>query len=148
MTFIDILADEISSDPLGRGYTAMTDEQVLADINSKYRDDIVPNTDVIKYLTLVGKWSTIVDYSRNGTVELNRRVALNIVEIVKAFTTFDLLDATVLAAVTAQLDAMVASTFIAANDKTAILALGANRKTRAAELGINVKLGNIQEVRG
>lgn len=37
MSILQILADEISADPLVRGYSGMTDQQVTDDINTAYR---------------------------------------------------------------------------------------------------------------
>lgn len=37
MTYLSQLADEINTDPLGRGYSGMTDEEVTADLNTVYR---------------------------------------------------------------------------------------------------------------
>lgn len=38
MSRFQTLADELNDDPLGRGYSGMTDAQAAADINTKYRD--------------------------------------------------------------------------------------------------------------
>lgn len=39
-----ILSDEISTDPLARGYAAMTDEEIVADLATEYRDVWLPLT--------------------------------------------------------------------------------------------------------
>jgi hypothetical protein len=41
MANIDRLADEIANDPLGRGYSTMTDQEVADDLNTAYRTYIV-----------------------------------------------------------------------------------------------------------
>jgi len=37
MAYIEQLASEISNDPLGRGYSTMTDQEVADDLNTSYR---------------------------------------------------------------------------------------------------------------
>jgi len=39
---MSILGDELTNDPLGRGYAGMTDKEAVADINSIYRDNWIP----------------------------------------------------------------------------------------------------------
>ncbi len=55
------LATEISADPLGRGYAAMTDQQVVDDLNTLYRtrdrasmtgDEVFAATDATQYNAL------------------------------------------------------------------------------------------------
>ncbi len=38
----DTLTSELTTDPLGRGYSGMSDAAVLADLNTAYRDNWVP----------------------------------------------------------------------------------------------------------
>jgi hypothetical protein len=42
MDIHQILADEINTDPLSRGYAGMTDHQVADDINTEYRTVTIP----------------------------------------------------------------------------------------------------------
>lgn len=42
MSDIDALQTELTTDPLGRGYAGMTDEQAAADLNTVYRDNPNP----------------------------------------------------------------------------------------------------------
>ena len=42
MDIHQILADEINTDPLSRGYDSMTDQQVADDINTEYRTTVIP----------------------------------------------------------------------------------------------------------
>lgn len=39
---IAILADELSNDPIARGYSGMTDQEAADDLNTVYRDDPSP----------------------------------------------------------------------------------------------------------
>lgn len=43
MADIDALAAELANDPLGRGYSGMTDQQVADDLNTAYREIIRSN---------------------------------------------------------------------------------------------------------
>lgn len=43
MADIDALADEIANDPLDRGYSGMTDQEVADDLNTAYREIIRSN---------------------------------------------------------------------------------------------------------
>ena len=42
MDIHQILADEINTDPLTRGYDSMTDQQVANDMNTVYRTEVIP----------------------------------------------------------------------------------------------------------
>jgi hypothetical protein len=47
-----VIKDEITLDPLGRGYTPMTDKQVADDMNTAYRDGPYDSDSLFKYLTM------------------------------------------------------------------------------------------------
>jgi hypothetical protein len=59
MTDFTALASEINVDPLGRGYSGMTDEQVTIDINTKYRVANYPiELDLLNFaIRDNGKWT-------------------------------------------------------------------------------------------
>jgi len=49
------LKDEITTDPLGRGYFGMTDQQVADDLNTSYRSrnrDLMPATEVLNAIDI------------------------------------------------------------------------------------------------
>lgn len=87
----------------------------------------VPAGDVIRALTLRGKWPAIVLASRrpptDTAADATILAAINMVEATTHFPSFDLQDATYLAAITAGLDALIAAGLIDASDKAAVLAL-------------------------
>lgn len=145
---MSVLSDELANDPKSIGYSGMTDEEAAESLNAKTRPGVVPYLDVVRYLTLAGKWANIVDTSIHETLDADKRkVALNMVETIKNFETFDLQDALNMLAVQTQLANMKAAELIDATDETTILALENNRRTRAQELGIEVNIGDIKAAR-
>lgn len=69
MANFQILADELSADPLTRGYSGMTDDQARDDLNSSYRDlwtelssaDIFEAIDITEFQALTAAQQTRVD---------------------------------------------------------------------------------------
>ena len=55
---IDIIKTEIDTDPLTRGYSAMTDLQVADDMNLQNRPDTVSIEDIVKFLLLDNVYQT------------------------------------------------------------------------------------------
>ena len=58
-----VLRNEIISDPLGRGYDAMDDQQVAIDINTLYRERDVESMSASDVLNTVdqAEWATLTD---------------------------------------------------------------------------------------
>lgn len=138
------LSDELSNDPLSRGYSGMTDAEAAASLHMVNRPGAVPAKDVRRYLLLAGKWPGLVDAAANDSTGSVRQIAVNIVDTLANFEDFDLQDSTVLAAVTAGLDGAIAAGLMETANKTAILAMENNRQSRAAELGIpQTNLGDV-----
>lgn len=133
-----ILSDEIANDPLTLGYASMTDAEVAASLNGITRPAPVPAKDVRRYLLLQGKWPMIVDTAANGSTAETRATCINIIDSLQNFEDFDLQDASVLTVVTAGLAALETASLITTAEKTAILAMGANRQSRARELGMKI----------
>tara|TARA_R110000822_G_scaffold30982_1_gene89895 strand:+ start:46 stop:486 length:441 start_codon:yes stop_codon:yes gene_type:complete len=129
------LSDELANDPLGRLYSGMTDAEAAISLNFTDRPGPVPAKDVRRYLLLAGKWPGIVDAASTSTTEAVRLAAVNIIDTLANFEDFDLQDATVLAAVTAGLDGLIAVSLMDAAEKTVILAMENNRQSRAQEIG-------------
>tara|TARA_R110000823_G_scaffold236419_1_gene362141 strand:+ start:1417 stop:1857 length:441 start_codon:yes stop_codon:yes gene_type:complete len=129
------LSDELANDPLGRLYSGMTDAEAAISLNFTDRPGPVPAKDVRRYLLLAGKWPGIVDAASTSTTEAVRLAVVNIIDTLANFEDFDLQDATVLAAVTAGLDGLIAVSLMDAAEKTVILAMENNRQSRAQEIG-------------
>ena len=130
------LSIELATDPLTRGYSGMTDAAVVDSLYTKNRPGPVPAKDVRRYLLLAGKWPMIVDTAAQDGTATTRVACINIIDSLANFDDFDLEDSGVLAVVTAGLDALVTATLIDEAHKTAILAMGNNRQSRAQELNL------------
>ncbi|MEQ1888906.1 MAG: hypothetical protein ABL951_06965 [Alphaproteobacteria bacterium] len=112
----------------------------------------VPAGDVIRYLTLVGKWEAIKIASEGDTGAAKTVAARKMTSALADFESFDLANAQYLAVVTARLDDLVAHGLIgtgAPGDREIILALGANRRSRAGAAGLGeISPGDIKTARG
>lgn len=127
------LAAELSTDPLDRGYSGMTDAEVAASLNAVNRPGPIPAKTVIKLLVAEGVWAKLVKSTEDADIEL--------VQALSVFDDFDLQDVTPvnLSGHTARqvVDArLTASTHVSDAQKTAILALENSRQSRAQELGL------------
>lgn len=147
-----VLSDELTNDPLSRGYFGMTDAQVVASINAKTRPGPIPADDVKRYLLMQGKWGAIVDDADKSTVEADRQSCLVLVQALTLFDEFDLQDAAKKTAVQAALDALKTTGgtgHITDAEATTIMGLENNRQSRAQELGLGgVTAGQIAKARG
>lgn len=131
-------------------YSAMTDAQAAAALNVRDRTGPITAEDVRRYLHLASKWSGIkaASLGLQSSTETKRITALTFLDALDQFVTFDLSIAAYATAVTAQLDACIGVGLIDAADKTAILALANNRRTRAEQLGLGpVKVGHVKDAR-
>lgn len=139
---------ELTNDPEGLGYAALIaigSDQGIADVLNRAdragkRE--VPAGDVIRTLTLCGRWPGIVLASRRAPTDTAADAvilaAINMVEATMHFPTFDLQDSTYLGAITAGLDALVSAGLIDANDKAIVLALDAATVSRGQQLGLGI----------
>lgn len=143
------LRREIDQDPVSRGYAGKTDQEIAALLNAPVRPGPIPAQDVRRYLTVADRWPEIVRIVRFGDQSQDKlRAAIRMVEALDGMSSFDLQVPAYLATIEAGLDALVAAQIIQAQDKTAILALAENRRSRAAELGFGqVKPGHVQAAR-
>lgn len=117
--------------------SGMTAAQKADWCNARVEREAVRSDDVIRYLFLQGKWMT-VKLSSDAA-------ALTLVEGLDRFPTFDLDNPAYLAAISSALDGAVTAGFITDDDKTAILALGDDKRTRAEKAGFGtVHLRHIQ----
>jgi hypothetical protein len=129
-------------------YTGLTDTAAAALLNQRTKRGPIPAEDVRRYLHLNGKWAGVraASLGLGGASEAARITALAFMDGLDSFVSFDL-DAYE-AAVSAQLDACVAVSLITTADKTAILALADNRRTRGEQIGAgHVKVGHVIEAR-
>ena len=117
------LADELSADPLGRGYAGMTDQQAADSLNALDRPAAIESSDIVKLLAIRNKMYA---------AERIRPMLLD-------FGQIDLADPLHLAAITNGCDWLVGLTLMAAEDKAAVLAICDNRRSRAAEIGLRTQ---------
>ena len=170
---MSILSDELTNDPLARGYGAMTDQEAADDLNTVYRE--APDTGaILEYLvlesyrggSLFGRISMVarslpvkdgnswqIPPVPFGAGDADVTVDQSHVSIAAALLMYVQPDFHVGIPITeARLDAafssMVACEAIQLSDKTALAALVDNQQSRGNELGIgHVKTGHVQQAR-
>ena len=130
MANIPKLAAELSNDPLGRGYSAMTAQQAADDLNAEYRQHAVPISvaDMRRYMFVNGLWMTL----KKSTTDLAEEVR----DAVSMFETFEVGDSDVQSRLTGMMDALVTEGFMTDTDKQNILAMGVVTQSRAVELNL------------
>lgn len=127
-------------------YSGTSHDDAAAALNARNKRGPIPSEDVKRYLHLASKWAGIRAASLGlfGASETKRATALNLIDALETFVTFDLEVSAYETAINAQLDACITAELIAANDKTAILALADNRRTQGEKLGLGVvKVGHV-----
>ena len=126
------LKDELTNDPLGRGYSSMTDEQIVTSLTTKDRPGPFPANVIPKVLSFLGR----IDAAERAAVGL------------AIYDEVNLTDVQTVTAITNHLDDYIAKGQADESVKTAILALGENRRTRAEEIGlIKLNEGDVKAAR-
>ena len=147
---INILREEIINDPLGIGYTAMSDEAVLASLLIKNRSILVPLTGppLIRVLATNGRLAKLKRASEQwaddtkDVVTSIAMVAMSMIE--REGATLDAGNAADVALV----NALVSANVLSAEDRTALVDGATQIVSRATELNIShVRLGDIQRIR-
>jgi hypothetical protein len=127
------LADHIAADPDERGYSSMTDAQVrddlLAQMVERYRD--VPVGEIAGKAVLSG----LVPKLKAATDNDNAQTLLDLIRGQTAMSVIEYTDTQSRSAVTAMLDDIVANTTVEQAEANALLALGTETVSRAADLG-------------
>ena len=132
MTKLSDLAAEITNDPLARGYTAMSDQQVAASLNAV-------NVAVQSYVshTTLMKWAAAgrMKKLRNGELSVSDTISsmcsVALALLADGVTTFDTGDAGNLAL----LDALIAGGVLTSTDKADLMTAGVQQVTRASQIG-------------
>lgn len=143
-TRIEIIKQEITTDPLGQGYSMMTDDQILAALTAKTRPHKVPVAvrDIVRYMVLNDLWLPI---KQAAATDPNAAVA---VDALSFFEIFDVTDPAVEAKLTIILDGLISSGLITPQQKTDILAMGDDTISRAEEIGTpDPTLGEVAQAR-
>jgi hypothetical protein len=108
MADIDRLADELANDPLVRGYSTMTDQEVADSLNAPNRQYYVrvPSHDLLEWSGSNNRLDAVEQAHASGSTHI------------------------------AMVDALVDAGVWGQSDKDAIIALGERYQTRAQELGL------------
>ncbi len=138
---LQILRDEIARDPLGRGYDAMSDEQLARSLNTADRAGraSVPVSRLRRYLALRGLYRPLKDLAGDAMADPAARAAAETalaITAAGAFETVDYADADVYGALSSALGALQSAGVLTAGDVTALLGLGDTLLSRTAELGL------------
>lgn len=142
------LKTEVTTDPLGRGYAAMTDAQVSADLNTAYRTRVLPQVPLNSLLIWGGQGplQKLQDYantvSNNAGLRASCLAALQVLSGAAPY--LDLSDSRI----TTLLTSLVSGGVLSSTDQSNLLALQDQPLTRAVEVwGIAVQTPDITAVR-
>lgn len=143
----ETLKAELQDDPVGRGYAAMTAEQVAASLNTADRSvqGPVPITDVLRWSAATDAIYTLRQASETGPPE-KRKLADAALQLVNHphVSELDVTDSELVA----MLDAMVSLKVFSSEEVAALKARGVRTVSRAVELGItSVKAGHVERAR-
>lgn len=126
---------EIVSDPLGRGYAGMTDQQVADSLNAMNRPGAVPMSALINEFLYADKFALLEEKAVVGATETERLAARRMLIWIREKESVDLTIANEQSSINAALNALVSVAFITQGQKDALIAKVTNPKTRWEELG-------------
>ena len=146
-----VLSDELTNDPLGRGYSAMDDTAAAADLNTVYRDVNYPVLLDLVNLAIreVGKWTEFREKAEIQTVA-HIYDNPNMREFMDMFTSFTSLPSVDMheTYMNNLIDDMVGEGSMGSGAATAIKALGIQTVSRGTELEIgDVRVGDVEYAR-
>jgi hypothetical protein len=140
MATVDILREEITNDPLSRGYEVLSDSEVADSLNTPDRPGKkpVPATDVRLYVLLNGLFPGIQNLAANGQNPSQKGTAITILQTIapNSFDTIRMNLPNVNAAVGQMLQTMVDAGVMTPQNRTDMLSLGDTLISRAQELGL------------
>lgn len=139
---IQVLRDELSADPLGRGYDTMEDSAVADSLNEPNRPgkQPVPASDVRRYVLINGLWPRVQAVASSSSNAVHQGTAITILQTL-APNSFDVIrmdDPEIAAAVSGMLATMVDAGAMTPQHRDAMVALGDATVSRATELGLRV----------
>lgn len=145
--FYNKLRAELDDDPLGRGYSGMTDEQAADDLQSEYRSDLnpVPMSSVLRWAARHDALDKLDGASASGVPE-QRSVARAATVMINSphVESFDVHDAEL----AAMLESLVTAGVFTSGQRDDLVALGTTPTSRSAELGLGrVKPGYVRKAR-
>lgn len=140
MADIDILREEIVTDPLARLYADMADSEVADSLNAPNRPGRGPVSaaSVRSYILLNGIWPRLQGLAAAAPDATVKGTAITILQVMapNSFDTIRMNDPSVHAAVSAMLQTMVDAGAMTADQRAAMIALGDKMISRAEELGL------------
>lgn len=123
------LRNEIETDPLGRGYAGMTNEQIAADLNTTYRTRLKP-LGMSDLLLWAGQHDILLKLDNNKDTQ----GIAGVVRVAQAILSTGIAVDLNHAGTTSLLDALVGAGVFTVDDKTALVALATEHLSRADEL--------------
>lgn len=143
-----ILTAELADDPLGRGYSAMTDQEVADSLNAANRTQVVST--FATWRTLLAQVGPEVTATIKAKVDAaaaaNPAIALA-ADMLKTYSDGGGLDLGH-AYTRAVIDSLVAAEVLTADEATALKGIAETQVSRAAELGITVEASAVGIARG
>lgn len=147
MSKITILKTEIQNDPLARGYSLMSDQEIVDSINLKNRSKFVEisSQELLAWSANNGRLAKIKNAINNGADDVVKSLAeAAYLLITRDDTSLDLN----LTDRVAMLDALVSYAVLIPDDKTSLQALATVSISRAEELDIGlVRAGDVLQAR-
>lgn len=147
MSKITILKTEIQNDPLAKGYSSMSDQEIVDSINLKNRSKFVEisSQELLAWSANNGRLAKIKNAINNGADDVVKSLAeAAYLLITRDDTSLDLN----LTDRVAMLDALVSYAVLIPDDKTSLQALATVSISRAEELDIGlVRAGDVLQAR-
>ena len=147
MSKITILKTEIQNDPLAKGYSSMSDQEIVDSINLKNRSKFVEisSQELLAWSANNGRLAKIKNAINNGADDVVKSLAEAAYLLITRDDTsldFNLTDRV------AMLDALVSYAVLIPDDKTSLQALATVSISRAEELDIGlVRAGDVLQAR-
>jgi len=144
---MSILSDELTNDPLTRGYAGMTDEEATTDLNTEYRDVNYPILiDAVNYaIRENGKWTQYREASELQTVSgtYDNQSMREFMDMFTGFTSLPEIDMQGVY-MDGLIDDMVTEGSMGAGVAAALKAFGVQTVSRGVELGLGtVRVGEV-----
>lgn len=143
MADIGLLRTEITTDPLARNYSALSDLQAAENLNTPNRtaNASIPAQTLHAWFVFNGKWPAVVSTAQGtagtGGLTANHKLAAeSFIEICHYFGSLDMRQPQYANGILFILDQFVERTIITAAQRTGIIGLGTTQVSRAEELGI------------
>jgi hypothetical protein len=143
----DKLSEELASDPLGRGYSSLTDSAIVDDLNSVYREKnvVITSAELLAWSASSGRLASLKAAISGGIDDNAKSLAeAAYLMITRDETSLDLS----LSDRVQMLDGLVAYGILTAGDKAELVAKSTEPCSRAEELGLGrVRTGTVSRAR-